>query len=89
MADVGIVYTFPNVTAEKWARLEADYAAKMGAPLTQNVSDVSAKGIKVHVDYEPLAETLTVQVLSRSWFDPSMDDINQQLRAWLEAELAS
>lgn len=76
---------FANVDAAKWQRIIAQVKAKAGIVITKDIGDAAAKGIELSWSYNAATLDLTVTLVKRSWFDPSAQVIDDDIKTWIEA----
>lgn len=76
MADPQNIQTFVNVDAAKWQRIKALILDKVGISIDSDTGTDKAKGIMLTWKYDPIALTLEVDLDSRSFYDPSAEQID-------------
>jgi hypothetical protein len=75
---------YPGITPDHFVRICADIKAKTGIDIAQDAGEASAKGITISWKYDRAAQDLSIQTLKRSWFDPSEDTIDNDIRIEIE-----
>lgn len=76
---------FTNITVPKWGRICAQVKAKTGIQIVGDDGQASAKGITINWTYSETNLTLQLVLVHRSWFDPSINAIDTQMKAWVAA----
>lgn len=76
---------FTNITVPKWGRICEQVLKKVGIQITGDDGQASAKGITVHWTYNETNLTLQLVLVHRSWYDPSVDSIDTQMKSWVAA----
>jgi hypothetical protein len=79
--------TFPNVERSSWEATKVAISHDTGLSFEGDEGQSKAKGISYSYKYDEAAKTLTVVELSRSFFDPSEDVIEQKIHDSIEAVL--
>lgn len=76
---------FTNITLPKWHRICDQVHDKTGITISNLSGQASAKGLTVAWDYNSDNLRLTLSLVHRSWYDPSTDNIDTQIKAWVNA----
>jgi hypothetical protein len=79
MPDTSSIQSFGNIDQAKWDRIKAAVKDKAGIDISANTGQATAKGITLSWAYDQSTSNLTVNLVKRSWFDPSSDVIESDL----------
>lgn len=79
--------TFPNVTPEAWSELKINITKDAGLVLAGDEGTSTAKGIQYSYKYDIAAQTLEITELSRSFYDPSENEIETKIHDAVEKEI--
>jgi hypothetical protein len=86
--DVGTgVQTWNNVTVTQYTELEAETKSALGIAITGESGKETYKGVALKWSYEN--GILTIAVLSRKWYDPSIPEIMTDIGTAVQKVLAS
>ena len=77
--------TFPNVDQFKWQRIVDKVKESIGIDMSNTMGSGTAKGITISWVYSPDTQTLIVDLVKRSFFDPSEKEIDQKIADWIAA----
>jgi len=70
------------LTAEQWTAAQAAVQQQCGVTLAGNAGDAEKDGVVMRYAWD--GSTLTVTVVSRKFYDPSVDAIDAQVMAALQ-----
>jgi len=73
--------TWKDVTAAHWLELQANVSKDIGLVLTGNTGKGSKDGIEFTYTYDPELQMLEIVEVSRSFYDPSEDEIVEKVEA--------
>lgn len=76
---------FTGVDPDKWSRIKAAVLAKSGISIQTDVGAATAKGITLGWIYAPETGALSVTLVKRSFYDPSEETIDTDIKTWVEA----
>lgn len=76
--------TFTGIDAAKWDRIVALVEAKLGISITSDVGDAAKKGIEVSWTFNRQTGELGITLVKRSWFDPSEQVIDDDIKTWVQ-----
>lgn len=74
---------FPGTDLAKWERIKLAVQAKAGITISTDVGAASAKGITIGWVYSPGTQDLTITLVKRSFFDPSEETIDTDIKTWV------
>lgn len=67
--------TRPGITPAMWADIKVEVTKDLGVVLAGDEGTTTAKGIKFSYKYDPTTQVFEFTELSRSFYDPSEDEI--------------
>lgn len=76
--------SFDNVSEDRWGKIKDAVKSNAGIEIGSDKGEASKDGVDLGWDYEAEAQTLTVTVVSRAWYDPSVSSILEKLKAWID-----
>ena len=75
---------YPNITPDRWARLQALFSQKTGVSITGDSGTAQDRGIHFSWSYTP--ESLSVTVISVPWYLPVNEaDVVNQFTTWINS----
>jgi hypothetical protein len=83
--------TFEGVDQFKWARICDKVKQLSGIDMSINMgsatapAEASAKGLTISWVYSSTDKRLVIDLIKRSWFDPSVADIEERIAAWIQS----
>ena len=77
---------FPNITPARWQEICTAVSAK-GFTITGNSGSGSKSGVTIQYTYVPDSQLLEL-VISREWYDPSIQSIEAELTALVNSTQA-
>jgi hypothetical protein len=77
--------TFSNVGHEKWGRIKHKVHDKTGITIDSDQGEGERHGVDLKWDYQAAAETLTITLVSRAFWDPSESEIMAQVKAAVDS----
>lgn len=86
--------TFEGVDQAKWQRIVdkvkqlsgIDMSNTLGSATTDDSKgEESAKGLTIAWCYSSADRRLVIDLMKRSWFDPSVADVVERIAAWIQS----
>jgi hypothetical protein len=77
--------TFTKIDQFKWERIRDAVEHQTGIVMANTTGAGTAKGITISWVYSTDTQTLIVDLVKRSWYDPSEGEIDQRLAEWIAA----
>lgn len=76
---------FTGIDVAKWGRIVAQVQTKVGITITSDIGDAAAKGIELSWSFNRQTGDLAITLVKRSWFDPSEQVIDDDIKTWIQA----
>lgn len=76
--------SFNSIDAGKWQRIKDSVKSNAGIDIESDTGEASKDGVTLSWTYDGTAETLSVTLVGRAWYDPSEATIDAKLKAWIE-----
>jgi hypothetical protein len=77
--------TFQNIDPSKWSRIIDSIKAETGIVISTSMGAATGKGIMISWNYAADTQTLVVDLVSRAFYDPSEQTIDQKIAALVNA----
>ena len=81
---MSMIQQFTPFTGAQWEKLLTALHEKTGIEINAFSGQQEAKGITLRWDYDPTKQLLEIQLMNRSWYDPSEATIDQEISKLIE-----